>query len=353
MSKGIGKIYVITNAITGSLYVGYTENPIEVRFKQHCQPNGKGAPILKNAMNKYGIEHFFIQEIYRNNDKHFVHEIMEPVFIDLLKPKYNLEAGGRGLHNRKGKKKTAEHNHNVALANVGRKQSEAQRLRNGELKRGAKQDPTVVARRVASSAKFEYEFTFPDGSIETGRSIHAFTKRHNLDSSCMTKVAHGKLPQHKGFKVRILEELDRLDLSFAARERRRKALLLKEKEDNQYRIGRENEELSKEIERILNLIHEYEFHINHYELVHPSGLKEYGSSIRQLAKKHGLDDGALGKVMNGKSKHHHGFTLKKLGGCVADPRAPSESGKPLVLKKRSMAAHLRRLKTQMIPEVKC
>lgn len=59
-------IYVITNDINSKRYVGKTNNSIEKRFKEHIK-NSKRERCEKrplyNAMNKYGIEHFHIEEL--------------------------------------------------------------------------------------------------------------------------------------------------------------------------------------------------------------------------------------------------------------------------------------------------
>lgn len=60
-------IYLITNDVNGKQYVGKTYyNNIQERWKEHCQDYKRlkcEKRPLYNAMNKYGIEHFHIQEI--------------------------------------------------------------------------------------------------------------------------------------------------------------------------------------------------------------------------------------------------------------------------------------------------
>lgn len=59
-------IYKITNLINGKIYVGKTSNTIEERWKQHINDSIKERcekrPIY-DAMNKYGIENFQIEQI--------------------------------------------------------------------------------------------------------------------------------------------------------------------------------------------------------------------------------------------------------------------------------------------------
>lgn len=63
-------IYKITNDINNKVYIGKTLLSIEKRFKEHCKDykrEGKEKRPLYRAMNKYGIEHFSIEEIEECN----------------------------------------------------------------------------------------------------------------------------------------------------------------------------------------------------------------------------------------------------------------------------------------------
>ena len=59
----IGYIYCISNDINNKKYVGKTVRSIQERFKEHCKDSKRAAfekrPLYR-AMNKYGVEHFFI-----------------------------------------------------------------------------------------------------------------------------------------------------------------------------------------------------------------------------------------------------------------------------------------------------
>ena len=61
-----GKIYKIYNTINDKLYIGKTVSTLEDRFNQHIRDSKKDRNEkrpLYNAMNKYGIECFFIELI--------------------------------------------------------------------------------------------------------------------------------------------------------------------------------------------------------------------------------------------------------------------------------------------------
>lgn len=62
--KGI--IYKITNDVNDKVYIGKTFSSIEKRFKQHVSDSKKDRcekRPLYNAMNKYGVDKFHIEEI--------------------------------------------------------------------------------------------------------------------------------------------------------------------------------------------------------------------------------------------------------------------------------------------------
>ena len=58
-------IYKITNKINGKIYVGETNRTLKARWEQHLRrANQKNTTeYLYNAMRKYGIENFYIEEI--------------------------------------------------------------------------------------------------------------------------------------------------------------------------------------------------------------------------------------------------------------------------------------------------
>ena len=59
-------IYKIVNSINNKMYIGKTSFPIEKRFQEHISASKKERcekRPLYYAMNKYGIENFFIEEI--------------------------------------------------------------------------------------------------------------------------------------------------------------------------------------------------------------------------------------------------------------------------------------------------
>lgn len=93
-------IYKIENDINKKLYIGKTEFSIEKRWKEHCQDfqkeQYKRRPLYC-AMNKYGLEHFYISLI-EETDKPEEREIYWIQKLNTYHFGYNATLGGDGNH---------------------------------------------------------------------------------------------------------------------------------------------------------------------------------------------------------------------------------------------------------------
>lgn len=93
-------IYVITNNINGKQYVGKTNDSIEKRFKEHISDSRRERcekRPLYSAMNKYGVEHFSIEELEECSSEEA--PTREAYWIDKLNTYhygYNATRGGDG-----------------------------------------------------------------------------------------------------------------------------------------------------------------------------------------------------------------------------------------------------------------
>ena len=95
-----GKIYKIYNDVNDKIYIGKTVSSIEKRFQEHCDDSKKERcekRPLYNAMNKYGIEHFFIKLIEECDLKELSEkEIYWIGYYNSYKNGYNATLGGDG-----------------------------------------------------------------------------------------------------------------------------------------------------------------------------------------------------------------------------------------------------------------
>lgn len=94
-------IYKITNNINGKLYIGKTGQTIQARFKEHINSSQKpyvNHRPLYDAMNKYGIDKFQIEEIdcCKNDKEASEREIYWISYYDTYRNGYNATLGGDG-----------------------------------------------------------------------------------------------------------------------------------------------------------------------------------------------------------------------------------------------------------------
>ena len=71
----MGYIYKISNDINDKVYIGKTCETVNSRFKEHLRDYKKDTEEnrpLYRAMNKYGIEHFSIEQIDECPDSQLV-----------------------------------------------------------------------------------------------------------------------------------------------------------------------------------------------------------------------------------------------------------------------------------------
>ena len=93
-----GKIYLIENQITHKQYIGKTYKTIEERWKEHCRDYQKERcekRPLYDAMNKYGIENFFVTLI-EETDNLEEREKYWISYYDTYHNGYNATLGGDG-----------------------------------------------------------------------------------------------------------------------------------------------------------------------------------------------------------------------------------------------------------------
>lgn len=89
----MGYIYIIKNDVNNKVYIGQTSRSIEIRWKEHVR---KGNQLIDRAIHKYGLEHFFIDQIEECNDEDLdAREQYWISYYDSLNNGYNLTSGGK------------------------------------------------------------------------------------------------------------------------------------------------------------------------------------------------------------------------------------------------------------------
>lgn len=89
----MGYIYIIKNDINDSVYIGQTSRNIEVRWKEHVRHTDQ---VIGKAINKYGCNHFYIEEIEKCPDEQL--DEREKYWINYynsFKQGYNTTTGGQ------------------------------------------------------------------------------------------------------------------------------------------------------------------------------------------------------------------------------------------------------------------
>jgi len=95
------QVYLITNKINGTQYVGQTRNTLKHRWKSHVDASRDKtkSTYMTRAINKYGAENFTIETLHICESKEEM-DFVEIFYIALLNTQetngYNLSAGGEG-----------------------------------------------------------------------------------------------------------------------------------------------------------------------------------------------------------------------------------------------------------------
>lgn len=184
----------------------------------------------------------------------------------------NLTDGGDGVS---GVVFSDESREIMRRNNQGKKLSDETKRRIGLANKG-KTIPADVRKKIAATKECHvYELTSPSGAIYTCSNLSEFARQHGLQVANLSCVARGTRTHHKGWKARILGRgsVSGRPHSMESIEKIRK---------------------KKELFR--------------YEILAPDGTIHTTCSLSEFAKRHGLEQSALCAVVNGKRKHHKGWT---------------------------------------------
>jgi group I intron endonuclease len=148
------KLYKITNAVNGKIYIGITKQTLEERLTLHISHSRNPKYPIQYAINKYGSENFSIELLEESEDRKYISELEEPTIIkyDSRKQGYNIAIGGIGgnlgpeayskrketINNYSLERKT-EYKECLRLRNLGKtKENDAGRLSQSEKIKGNK-----------------------------------------------------------------------------------------------------------------------------------------------------------------------------------------------------------------------
>ena len=93
----MGYIYKVINNINGKIYIGKTTRTIKERWKEHLETMNYKRNKFYNALNKYKIDNFTIEEIEECDDNILnEREIYWINFYNSYKNGYNSTGGGDG-----------------------------------------------------------------------------------------------------------------------------------------------------------------------------------------------------------------------------------------------------------------
>lgn len=98
----IYSIYKITNLVNGKIYIGYTGQTVDERYREHLIESRRRPRLeLHRAIKKYGIESFTVECVYQSLSKEHILD-METHFIKYYSSHcedghgYNMNYGGQG-----------------------------------------------------------------------------------------------------------------------------------------------------------------------------------------------------------------------------------------------------------------
>lgn len=204
-------IYKITNTINNKCYVGFTSLSVEQRFRTHINNSKykRNNQKIYNAMRKYGVENFIVEQIYQGDDA----LQREDEFIKKYNAEYNMVEGGNKPPSQKGNRwnMSEEAKDKLRKPKPPRTPEHAEKI--ASQLRGRKQPEHLVRKRAEANTNPHKPFgntnrakscivTHPDGKEEVIFNIAEFARKYNLSRPSICHVCKGKREHTKGFKFR-------------------------------------------------------------------------------------------------------------------------------------------------------
>ena len=193
-------IYKVTNKINGKAYIGFDSKWPSRKAVHICEATtrkNKTYPLYR-AIQKYGLQNFDWEVLYRGEDREYTLNVQENKMIIEHNTHfrdghgYNMTYGGEGafgwVPSEETKRKISESKKGKSSWNKGKPSPWT--IERNRLGKGKKQ-PKLCKK---------YIVTDPQGKKQEITGLVEFCKTHNLNPGCMSSVAKGNWNQHKGWK---------------------------------------------------------------------------------------------------------------------------------------------------------
>ena len=194
-SRPYGVIYLVTNTVTGKVYVGQTIGTIANRWKGHC--NAGKSSRLWLSIQTHGRHAFTIEKIAEASTKAEL-DALECLYIAHYKATekdfgYNFARGGAGVP----KSKDAAARGAAKLR--GRTLSKEHREKIAAAKRGVKQTAEHVANMVAAKTGYSHteEARKKMSVASMGKKMPTFSNEHRHKLSLASKALWAKRKAHE------------------------------------------------------------------------------------------------------------------------------------------------------------
>jgi group I intron endonuclease len=211
-------IYKISNLINDKIYIGQTIESLNKRWRRHTWSCTKkrNAMAITNAIVKYGVENFIIEEIdnAENIEELNTKEEYYIKYYNCISPNgYNIKAGGGNKklseetkqkisNSNKGKIVTEETRKNLSESHKGWIPSEETRQKWRDAFSGKRPSDNTINASIEAHQK-EYTLLNPDGELITFINMAKFCRDNNLSNAKLCLVASGKRKFHKGWSKPI------------------------------------------------------------------------------------------------------------------------------------------------------
>lgn len=338
-----GRVYLITNLVTGKLYVGQTMKSVAQRWRAHVHATGNKRRLqpITAAIRKYGPDAFVIEELEVCADRATLNdaELRWATNLDTFAPVgYNLRAGeGTGSVSDVSRQKLR------ALMTDERREALRQLWRGRRLPDAA----YVNARAAQAARRRTWHLIDPSGSNTVIPDPGQLCRDLGLELGNLRAVAWGIRPAHRGW--RLLPQpppvtLGRRDghlvcptcgdlfptqMRCAANTHANACAFRPQAMAAAIRLGHctadESATAVSKAEQRLGRQRCTPDARKRFVVIDPAGSPVSGVGIRDFAAQHGLNPGKLSNVVNGKQRSHRGWTVQ-YGGLAGFERAQRGQG---------------------------